>query len=79
MLQAMSGVTFGKSPNGTIFAERERERERERDLQQIITYYLSRARAIKIFFRNLYITAVSFLMICGFFVGIADGIILIGI
>jgi hypothetical protein len=31
LLQAMSGVTFGKSPNGTIFAERERERERERD------------------------------------------------
>jgi hypothetical protein len=23
LLQAMSGVTFGKSPNGTTFAERE--------------------------------------------------------
>ncbi|MDR1153948.1 MAG: hypothetical protein LBL04_04500 [Bacteroidales bacterium] len=26
LLQAMSGVMFGKSPNGTTFAERERER-----------------------------------------------------
>jgi hypothetical protein len=36
-LQAMSGVsgvTFGKSPNGTIFAEREREREREREMSR---------------------------------------------
>ncbi|MDR1171464.1 MAG: hypothetical protein LBL24_03310 [Bacteroidales bacterium] len=42
-LQAMSGVTFGKSPNGTLFAERERERERERE-----TYitYIMRAREV---------------------------------
>ncbi|MDR1155842.1 MAG: hypothetical protein LBL04_14140 [Bacteroidales bacterium] len=53
ILQAVSGVTFGKSPNGTPFAERERERERERD-EQRLDIICARARLSRYFSKLLY-------------------------
>jgi hypothetical protein len=64
-LENLLSIMLGESPNGTAFAERERERERERLTAD--HNLSSRAREIKKIFRSLYITAVSFLMICGFF------------
>jgi hypothetical protein len=41
-LENLLSIMFGKSPNGTIFAERERERERERDVVDIFLIYGAR-------------------------------------
>jgi hypothetical protein len=56
-LQPVSGVTFGKSPSGTIFAERERERERERETYRRI---FTRARSLANIFQSYYTAVISY-------------------